>query len=190
MGYFSDLDTLEWFWDIVKEEDFQRTKEVTPPSSFETPVKKALQEKVSCWFIKSQKQRETFQMVMFLHVNDRRLLKQWVQTKKESSSSEETQKNKRDLFEFGNDPIPQSCEKENLKVVWAIRYCSLLCLICQNFRVKLLLFYLFQCWQKVNSVLRQLFVSLQDKSLLLKDFFSRSRKFNLCICKDRNDSEL
>ena len=34
MGYFSDLEALEWFWDIVKEK-FQRTKEVTLPS----PVK-------------------------------------------------------------------------------------------------------------------------------------------------------
>ena len=38
MGYFSDLEALEWFWDIVKEEEFQRTKEVTLPSPFETVV--------------------------------------------------------------------------------------------------------------------------------------------------------
>ena len=38
MGYFSDLETLEWFWDIVKEEEFQRTKEVTLPSPSETLV--------------------------------------------------------------------------------------------------------------------------------------------------------
>ena len=38
MGYFTDLKTLEWFWDIVKEEKIQRTKEVTLPSPFETPV--------------------------------------------------------------------------------------------------------------------------------------------------------
>ena len=38
MGYFSDLETLEWFWDIVKEDEFQRTKEVTLPSHFETIV--------------------------------------------------------------------------------------------------------------------------------------------------------
>ena len=40
MGYFSDLETLEWFWDIVKEEEFQRTKEVTLPSPLETLVNK------------------------------------------------------------------------------------------------------------------------------------------------------
>ena len=38
MVYFSDLGTLEWFWDIVKQEEFQKTKEVTLPSLFETPV--------------------------------------------------------------------------------------------------------------------------------------------------------
>ena len=36
MAYFSDLETLEWFWDIVNEEEFQRTKEITLPSHFET----------------------------------------------------------------------------------------------------------------------------------------------------------
>ena len=38
MGYFSDLDTLEWFWDIVKEDEFQRTKKVTLPPPSETLV--------------------------------------------------------------------------------------------------------------------------------------------------------
>ena len=38
MGYFSDLETLEWFWDIVNGEEFQRTKEITLPSHFETFV--------------------------------------------------------------------------------------------------------------------------------------------------------
>ena len=38
MVYFSDLGTLECFWDIVKQEEFQKTKEVTLPSLFETPV--------------------------------------------------------------------------------------------------------------------------------------------------------
>ena len=38
MGYFSDLETLEWFWDIVNEDDFQRTKEVALPSPFESIV--------------------------------------------------------------------------------------------------------------------------------------------------------
>ena len=35
LGYFSDLETLEWFWEIVSES--QRTKEVSPPSPFQTP---------------------------------------------------------------------------------------------------------------------------------------------------------
>ena len=82
MGYISDLETLEWFWDIVKEEEFQRMKEVTLPSPFETLAMKTLSKKVSCWFIKSRKQRETFQMLMFLRADGPRFLKQWVQTKK------------------------------------------------------------------------------------------------------------
>ena len=38
MGYFGGLETVEFFWDIVTEEETQRTKKVTPPSVFETPV--------------------------------------------------------------------------------------------------------------------------------------------------------
>ena len=36
LGYFSDLETLEWFWEIVKDES-DRTKEVSPPSPSRTP---------------------------------------------------------------------------------------------------------------------------------------------------------
>ena len=35
MGYFCDLETLEWFWEIVQ--DSSPTKEVSPPSPLETP---------------------------------------------------------------------------------------------------------------------------------------------------------
>ena len=38
MEYFSDLEIPECFRDIVKEEEIQRTKEVTFPSPSETPV--------------------------------------------------------------------------------------------------------------------------------------------------------
>ena len=38
MRYFSDLEALEWFWDIVKEDEFRRTKKLTLPSPFETIV--------------------------------------------------------------------------------------------------------------------------------------------------------
>ena len=36
MGYFSDLETLDWFWDIVRNREFQRTKNVTTPTPFDT----------------------------------------------------------------------------------------------------------------------------------------------------------
>ena len=35
LGYFSDLETLEWFWEIVS--DSNRAKEVSPPSPLQTP---------------------------------------------------------------------------------------------------------------------------------------------------------
>ena len=35
MGYFSDLETLEWFWEIVQESS--QRKEVSPPSPLKTP---------------------------------------------------------------------------------------------------------------------------------------------------------
>ena len=35
LGCFSDLETLDWFWEIVQ--DSSRTTEVSPPSPFKTP---------------------------------------------------------------------------------------------------------------------------------------------------------
>ena len=38
MWYFTDLKTLEFSWDLVKEENFQRRKKVTIPLPLETLV--------------------------------------------------------------------------------------------------------------------------------------------------------
>ena len=37
LGYMSDLETLEWYWEIVSNPQSPRLKEVTPPSPFSTP---------------------------------------------------------------------------------------------------------------------------------------------------------
>ena len=39
LGYFSDLETLEWFWDMVEEEKSSfRSQKGTPPSPFQEPL--------------------------------------------------------------------------------------------------------------------------------------------------------
>ena len=82
MGYFSDLETLEWFWDITKEEEFQRTKEVTLPSPFETPVNENSTEEGELLVYQEPKTAGNISNADVLRANGRRLLKQWVQTKK------------------------------------------------------------------------------------------------------------
>ena len=37
LGYMSDSETLEWYWEIVSNPESPRLKEVTPPSPFSTP---------------------------------------------------------------------------------------------------------------------------------------------------------
>ena len=55
MEYFSDLETPECFWDIAKEEEFQRTKEVTFPSPSETPVNEISTKE--CWLLVYQERK-------------------------------------------------------------------------------------------------------------------------------------
>ena len=125
-------------WDIVKEEEFQRTKEVTLPSPSETLVSENSTKEGELLVYQEPKTTVNISNADVFTYQQPKTPETMGSNEKECPPAPKKPKKPQEFYlSFGNDSIFQNCEKLNL--VRAIRTCSLF-LICRNFRLELPLF--------------------------------------------------